>query len=139
LREEVFELDFAPCSAGGDVREDALEVADSGRERLHFAEAFVDLLETVADELEGFAEAALERALEFLVHGVLHGDQVLGDGGAERFGALVGLSGEAVEFFAESAVFFGVVEAEVFDAVAQTAFGGAGEEEVDGGEDQETE
>ncbi len=58
--------------AGLDVGQDLLQVADAGRQRLHLAEPLVDLLQPVADQLEGLAEPALQRALELLVDRVAH-------------------------------------------------------------------
>jgi hypothetical protein len=74
---------------------------------LHFAEAFVDLFEAVADELEGFAQAAVEGGLELFVHRLLHGDELVGYGAAE-----------ALDFFAEASVFF-----------AEALFGGSEEDD----------
>ncbi len=68
LLEQGSELHFTPRPAHFDVRQHLLEVADSLRKRLHFAQALVDLLEPFADEPERFAEALLEGSLELLIH-----------------------------------------------------------------------
>jgi hypothetical protein len=97
LVEEIFELDFAPGSAGGDIREDALEIAYTGCQTLHIAEAFVDLFEPFTDDAEGFAEAGFQGLLELFVYRQADLFELAGNGRAERFGALVGLAGEALK------------------------------------------
>ena len=72
LIEQRSELHFSPGAAGLDVGEDALEVAHAGRKALHFAQTLVDLLQAVADQLEGLPESRFERALEFFIHGLAH-------------------------------------------------------------------
>src|SRR5919112_1493504 len=66
------ERDLAPGTAGLDVGEHALEVADAGGELLHLADALVDLLQLIADEPKAFAQPLLQRALQLLVHGAAH-------------------------------------------------------------------
>jgi len=72
LFEERRQLDFAPGAAGLDVAQYPLEVADARSQRLHFAKAPMHLFETVADQLEGFAEALLECGVQLFVHGAAH-------------------------------------------------------------------
>ena len=49
-----------------------MQVADAGGEALHLAEAAMDRLEPVADELERLAEPLLERAVQLLVDRLAH-------------------------------------------------------------------
>ena len=78
LLEHGPKLHLAPGAAGLDVGEHLLEIAHAGGQDLHFAQALVDLFQAFADLLEGLAEPLLERALEFLVHGLPHLVELLG-------------------------------------------------------------
>ena len=128
LVQQIFELDFAPGSTCCDVRKDALEIAYTRRQILHLAEAFVNLLQPFADDAEGLAEAGFEGLLELFVYRQADLFELPGDGGSERFGALVGLAGEALEtageFFAEGAGFVGIVLTHASDFFAEAGFGG---------------
>src|SRR5207248_11622206 len=97
LRKQVFELHLAPCSSSRHVAQNALEIADSGGEVLHFAESFMNLLEALAHEAERLTEAGLKRGLELLIDRLPHlfealiGDtadqfQLLNHGGPEGIG-----------------------------------------------------
>jgi hypothetical protein len=61
------ELHLAPHAARLHVRQHTLQVADARRQRLHLTQTPVHLLQPVGHDLERFAEALLERRLEFLV------------------------------------------------------------------------
>jgi hypothetical protein len=98
----------------------------------------MDLFEALADLFEGFAEALFEGALKLLIDGLLHGGQVLGDGGPEGFRALIVLTGEALNsggyFLAQRAALVSLILPEAFDVVSKAAFsrvGGARSEQED--------
>ena len=87
------QLDLAQDAAGLDARQHLLQPAHVGRQRLHLAQALVDLFQLVADGLEALAHPLLQGVLELLVHraadlvqlfGVLSPDGVhpLGQGAA---------------------------------------------------------
>ena len=88
-----------------DVGENLFEIADSGGELLHLAEALLDFAEVGGDLAEGFGEAGLESSVEFLVDGDAHlfelggivivefGEPVF-DGEAEFFLLGVGFAGD---------------------------------------------
>ena len=57
LFELLAELELADDAAGPDAGEDFFQVADTGGELLHFAEAFLDFAEVGRDLAEGFGEA----------------------------------------------------------------------------------
>ena len=72
LFEQRLELHFAEDAARLDVGQHALQVADAHRQRLHFAEPLVDLVQPVGHLLEALAEARFERALQLLVDRPAH-------------------------------------------------------------------
>lgn len=75
---QIAELDFAPSAAGFHIAQDALEIDDVGRDRLHFAEGFMDVFETLADEPERFGDALFQSRLELFVHDSAHFIQFFG-------------------------------------------------------------
>jgi hypothetical protein len=81
-RQQLFEqgrqLDFAPGAARLDIGQHALEVADTGRQRLHFTETAMDLLQAIADQLERFAQTLLQRRMQLLVDRPPHLFQLVG-------------------------------------------------------------
>ena len=80
FREEGGKLHLPEDPAGLDVAEDLFQVPDPGRQRLHLAEALVNLFQLAADRLKGLADPALEGGLELLV-----------DRAADFFEALAGV------------------------------------------------
>ena len=68
LLQQIAKLHLAPGAARFHVAEDLLQVAHADGQRLHFAEAAVDLFEPFAHELEGFAEPLFERRVQLLIH-----------------------------------------------------------------------
>ena len=67
LLEQIAELHFAPAAARLYVRKHFLQPADVAGQLPHRPESLMDLLETIAHQLEGFAEPLLERPLQFFV------------------------------------------------------------------------
>ena len=67
--EQRGELDLAPGAARLDVGQNALQVADADRQRLHLAQPFVHLLEAIGHLLERCPEPLIERRLQFFVDG----------------------------------------------------------------------
>ena len=65
-------MNFAPRAARRHIAENALQIADAGREILHFAQALVHLFQTFADQPERFAQPRFERGLEFFIDGLPH-------------------------------------------------------------------
>jgi hypothetical protein len=88
----------------------------------------VDLFEAFADDAEGFAEAGFEGLLELFIYSEPDLFKLAGDGGAESFGALVGLAGEPLEasgkLLPEGAGFVGIMLAQASDFFAEAGFGG---------------
>ena len=66
------QLHFAPGAARLHIGHHALQVAHAAGQRLHLAQPLVHLLEPVADQLERFAQALLQRGVEFFVHRAAH-------------------------------------------------------------------
>ena len=71
-------MDFAPGAAGFHVGQHPFQVAHAHGQGLHFPQALVDLLQPLADQLEGFAQSFFQSPLEFFVHRLTHLLQVLG-------------------------------------------------------------
>ncbi len=114
LGEKIFQLHFAPCAARSDIAEHALEIAHAGREILHFAEAFVNLLQPLTHQTEGLAKARFERGLQFFVNRLahlfelrrvigLHGEQALIDHSANGFELSASWRSAAIRRVARSA------------------------------------
>jgi hypothetical protein len=72
LLEQRRQLHFAVAAAGLHVRQHALEIAHACRQRLHFPETAMHLLQTIGHHLERLAEPGLERALQFFLHRGAH-------------------------------------------------------------------
>ena len=72
LLEQGLELHFAEHAARLDVGQHALQVAHALRQRLHFAQALVHLLQPVGHLLETLAQPRLQRGLQFFVDGLAH-------------------------------------------------------------------
>ena len=72
LLEQSGELCLAKNTARLDVGQQVLEVAHALRQRLHFAQAFVYLLEPVRHLLEAFTQPCFQRGLEFFIDGGTH-------------------------------------------------------------------
>ncbi len=121
-RENVFEqraeLNFAPGAARLHVGQNALEVGNAVRDRLHFAERAAHVLEAFADDAERFAEAFFQRALQFFFDDPAHFVELLRvfladsfERKAQRFAAFVGGFSlgvaERVEGFAAAALGLG--------------------------------
>ena len=71
------ELHFAPIATSFHVGENPLQVVDTACQLLHFAEAAVHLFQLLAHQSKRFAEALLQRALEFLIHCLAHSFELL--------------------------------------------------------------
>ena len=89
-----------PGAAGLDVGQHIFEVAHAGGEALHLAETLMHRVELFAHLLKGFPKAFFERALQFFVDraahllelflvGLAHLTELLADGGAQPFKALL--------------------------------------------------
>ena len=72
LLQKIFKLNLAPRTSRGDVRENPLEIADTGSQALHLPKTLLYLFQTFADQTEGFAESRFERGLQLLVNGLPH-------------------------------------------------------------------
>ena len=72
LLEDVAERHLAPGPPRFDVAEDALQVADTCRQRLHLADALVHSGQRIVDHLERRAEPLLEGSLELFVDRLPH-------------------------------------------------------------------
>jgi hypothetical protein len=159
LGEQVFELDFAPRAARGDVAENTLQVPNAGCEMPHFAKSAVDLFEALADQAERFAEPGFERGLELLIDCGPHFVQALADGFANtlEFGACValgiehlagGLTGKALNtgsyFFTQGAALFRLALGQAGKVFAQARFGlvtlaePAQQEEIESGKNHQS-
>ena len=63
---------FAPRAPRLHIGENALEVANASRNRLHLADGLKDALQLLIHLREGSAQALLERALQLLIDGDAH-------------------------------------------------------------------
>jgi hypothetical protein len=177
LSKQILQLNFSPCAASRHVAEDAFEVSNAGCESLHFAEAFVYLLQTFAHKAERLAEACFQRCLQLFIYRLAHlfefgrvvglqqeqalidhsadsfelfllvalhlrrgrkkaGQQLvrflagtrelMGDGGAQGFGTLFGLTREtldiAADFFTQRAAFLALPLLGAREIVPQPGF-----------------
>ena len=101
-------LHFAPGAARLHVGHHALQVTHAARQGLHFAQALVHLLQPVRHQLEGFAQALLQRGVQLFVHRAAHffelggvvglnGAQTLVERGAQLFGVVLAALHQAGE------------------------------------------
>ena len=72
LLQQRRQLRLAKHAARFDIGQQMLEVAHALRQRVHFAQAFVHLLQTVGDLFEALAQARLQGGLQFFIHGLAH-------------------------------------------------------------------
>ena len=72
LLKQSSELRLAKNTARLDVGQQVLEVTHALRQRLHFTQAFVHLLEPVRHLLEAFTQPCFQRGLEFFIDGGTH-------------------------------------------------------------------
>ena len=70
--QQVAELPFAPAASCLHVREHTLQSTNITRQLLHCAKPLMHLLQPITDQLEGFAQPLLERALQLFVDGRAH-------------------------------------------------------------------
>jgi hypothetical protein len=61
-------LDLRPGPTGLDVGQDSPQVANAGRQALHFSQAALNCFEPLAHQLERLAESALKGFVQLLVH-----------------------------------------------------------------------
>ena len=101
LFEQISQLHFPPAAARLHVRQNFLQTADIARELLHRAETFVHLFQTIAHQLERFAEAFLQRALQFFVDRRAHLVDLLGVVLLRFFQAKIDNRAHTFERFAE--------------------------------------
>ena len=78
LLEDVAEGDLAPRAARLDVAENALQIADTGRQSLHLADALMHSGQRIIDHLERCAEPLFKGRLELFVDRLPHLLQLLG-------------------------------------------------------------
>ena len=143
LLELLAELELADDAAGPDVGEDFFQVANTGGELLHFAEAFLDFAEVSRHLTEGFGKAGLQCGVEFFVYGDAHlfelggvvlvefGEAVF-DGEAQLFLLAVRFAGKLVKATVEGFAGFELVAVDLGDEIGETLRDGV-EVLLDGG------
>ena len=67
------QLHLAPCAARGDIGHHLFQISHALRESLHVQHRGLNLVQVVTHDFKGFAQAALEGCLEFLLHRRTHG------------------------------------------------------------------
>ena len=72
MREQGFQLDFAPSPSRRHIGEHPLQVPYARREVLHLAQPFVHLLQPFTHQAEGFAQPSFQSRLQLFIHRLPH-------------------------------------------------------------------